>query len=312
MFFKRVAYIFIVILMLVLFLEYPGWLSLFLLIITIALPFVSLLSCLLIKKRIDVSFSFKSFIYPKDREEISILVRSNDELSSLFFATLYVVDMSSGETVEKSIKNGQDSFLYIPKHCGAYGVILSKPGVLDPLSLFRLPVKAPEAEFFFAFPRKKKIEKPMDFSEILNSSYVKKPGGGAASAYEIKNYKPGDPVTDIHWKLSAKSKDGSLLVKEAQERALKEIVITFDIDEDREKRDLMFSHLLWLLADLKEKGLAATCIYYSDNEKNEMHIETDEDIRELFCLILRLPFEENTSSLKNADFSGRGWHYHVS
>lgn len=312
MFFRRAAYIFIIILMLVLYLEYPGWLSLFLFAVTLILPFISLFSVLFLRKRIDFDLSFKTFLYPGEEEEVSLSVRSEDELSSLFSATLLIIDMSSHEFVSKNVKRGSDHFEYVPGHCGAYVVHLSKPGIRDPLSLFRIPVKNLEPEAFYVFPRKEKIEETMDFSGILNSSYVKKQGGGAANAYEIKNYRPGDALTNIHWKLSAKSKDGSLLVKEGQERAVKEVLISFDIVEDRDKRDLMFSHLLWLLTDLKDKGLQSTCIYYSDNKIMESHIETDEDIREFFCYILGLPYDDADSSLEKADFSGRGWHYHVS
>ena len=312
MLFRRVAYILIIILMLVLYLEYPGWLSLFLFAVTLVLPFISLFSVLFLRKRIDFDLSFKAFLYPGEEEEVRVSVRSRDELSSLFSATLFIIDMSSHEFVSKNVNNGSDHLEYAPKHCGAYAVYLSKPGIRDPLSLFRIPVKKLEPEVFYVFPRKQKIEGTMDFSGILNSSYVKKQGGGASNAYEIKNYQPGDPLTNIHWKLSAKSKDGSLLVKEGQERAVKEVLISFDIAEDREKRDLMFSHLLWLLTDLKDKGLQSTCIYYSDNKTEESRIETDEDIREFFCFILGLPFDRNALSLEKADYSGRGWHYHVS
>ena len=312
MFFRWLIYIPIIILMLVLYLEYPGWLSLFLFIITISIPFISLLSILPFRKKISFDLQFRSFLYPGETERIKVLVKQSGEISRFFTGTLLVADIASKDGDIKSIRSGSDLLEYVPEHCGAYLVTLLRPGISDPLSFFRLPLKRLEPEHFYVIPKKKAIDEKIDLSGLSNSSFVKKPGGGAAEAYEIRSYQPGDPVNDIHWKLSAKSKDDSLMVKEAQERALKDIIITFDIERDRDKRDLMFSHLMWLLCDLCEKGLSPTCVYYSENEKKERHLQTEEDINELFCTILALPYTKDLKSLSEEDFSGRGWHYHVS
>lgn len=312
MLFRWIIYIPIIILMLVLYLEYPGWLSLFLFIITISIPFISLLSILPFRKKISFDLQFRSFLYPGETERIKVLVKQSGEISRFFTGTLLVADIASKDGDIKSIRSGSDLLDYVPEHCGAYLVTLLRPGISDPLSFFRLPLKRLEPEHFYVIPKKKAIDEKIDLSGLSNSSFVKKPGGGAAEAYEIRSYQPGDPVNDIHWKLSAKSKDDSLMVKEAQERALKDIIITFDIERDRDKRDLMFSHLMWLLCDLCEKGLAPTCVYYSENEKKERHLQTEEDINELFCTILALPYTKDLKSLSEEDFSGRGWHYHVS
>lgn len=312
MFFRWLIYIPIIILMLVFYLEYPGWLSLFLFVITISIPFISLLSILPFKKRISVDLNYKSFLYPGEEERVKVKITPNNEISRFFSCTLVLADRSSKEGELKAVSYGRDTLEYVPEHCGAYALILSKPGISDPLSFFHIPLKRIEPESFYVFPREKPIEEKIDLSDLFNSSFVKKPGGGAAEAYEIKAYQPGDPVNDIHWKLSAKSKDDSLLIKEAQERSLKEIIITFDIVRDRDKRDLMFSHLLWLLNELIKNGFAPTCVFYSDNEIKERRIETDDDIREFFCLILSLQYKKDATSLSGHDFMGRGWHYHVS
>jgi hypothetical protein len=80
-----------------------------------------------------------------------------------------------------------------------------------------------------------------------------KPGGGFAENHEIRLYRPGDKMNQIHWKLS--SKMNKLMVREAMEPVQDRVLVEMILRGTPEELDRKFGRLLWTGNYLLEQGL---------------------------------------------------------
>lgn len=110
-------------------------------------------------------------------------------------------------------------------HCGAMTARLNGIRVVDCLGLFALPLRPVVAGPTFILPPPTSPEEipAFDFSHIHAV-----PGRGASvdpEDYELRNYRAGDPLRAVHWKLS--SKWDTLLVKDHRGQHTPSIIIDF-------------------------------------------------------------------------------------
>jgi len=71
-----------------------------------------------------------------------------------------------------------------------------------------------------------------------------KPGGGFSDDYELRNYKPGDPIKNIHWKLSAKF--DSIIIREPLVPPPHSRLIQVMKWDNSQQRDLILGRLRWI------------------------------------------------------------------
>jgi len=71
-----------------------------------------------------------------------------------------------------------------------------------------------------------------------------KPGGGFSEDYDLRHYRPGDPVRSIHWKISAKF--DSIIIREPLIPPSHSRIIIVDRWDDRKGRDLVLGRLRWV------------------------------------------------------------------
>ena len=80
-----------------------------------------------------------------------------------------------------------------------------------------------------------------------------KRGGGFAENHELRLYRPGDSVQQIHWKLSAKT--GSLMLREPMLPVQRRLLVRLDLKGSGETLDKKLGKLLWIGQQLLQKGL---------------------------------------------------------
>ena len=138
-------------------------------------------------------------------------------------------------------------------HCGAVEAVPVKAKVFDYLGLFRFPVGHLEPLRVVIRPVPLKMQNIPDLEGFLSRSWRPKAGGGFAENHELRLYRPGDSLNQVHWKLTAKT--GNLIIREPMvpERGL--VLVTADIKGSPEELDRIFGRLLWLGQLLLEKGL---------------------------------------------------------
>lgn len=113
-------------------------------------------------------------------------------------------------------------------HCGLLRCEVTALKVCDLLGLFALRLPLPDRVDLLALPLDLPPEaRPILLGEGEQQPILKpRPGGGPGEDYDLRPYRPGDPMRSVHWKLSSKLND--LVVREVLEPVQVQIVLTYD------------------------------------------------------------------------------------
>ena len=136
-------------------------------------------------------------------------------------------------------------------HCGGIAVTGERVWVYDYLGLIGIPVRRSQGRTVLVRPKIAQMKAPNDLNRYLARSWRPKPGGGYAENHDIRLYRPGDSLNQVHWKLSAKT--GQLILREPMEPIRERLVLTMDLHGDI---DRSCGHLLWLSRNLLAQDLA--------------------------------------------------------
>ena len=152
-------------------------------------------------------------------------------------------------------------FLYIPKLTGESSIPLNTEHtaliqgklrsacMYDFLGLFLFPIphtaKKQRTETVVC-PVPRKPDRIIRSWDQTQSTPV--PTQHFSEQYEIRQYRPGDTMRTVHWKLSAKTDD--LLVREAMDAADRSVTITLGRDPDPGISDKIYDGLAWYLEAL--------------------------------------------------------------
>ena len=134
-------------------------------------------------------------------------------------------------------------------HCGVLELRVKKLRVYDWLGLFAFPVRAPEPARLPVFPDPVSPG-PLNLPEGMGirptpGSTMQKITG---EDYDLREYRPGDPLRSVHWKLT--SKWDELIVREAAETVVPPVLLAFERFGPPERLDRLldrvsgFSHAL--------------------------------------------------------------------
>ena len=146
-----------------------------------------------------------------------------------------------------------DSYVGIPgellptEHCGRLTVTVIRCKVYDYLGLFSR--KLPEQAVRTVYVMPKPVPGELPQTGTRNDSILKpKPGGGVAEHHELRLYRPGDELRNIHWKLTAKT--GKLIYREAMEQTKRGHLLTLTLSGTPEELDKKLGQLLWTSRNL--------------------------------------------------------------
>ena len=219
------------------FLFFEGWLPLFFLALAVALPALSLALSLPLARR----------LYPELLPPEEPVVREGKAAVTLrltpphglpvgrFTGRLTLRNALTGETWRRSVRLRCDgSPLEIPfplptGHCGILSLRLERLRMADLLGLVSLPPARSALDWEVSIRPKTRPAGPIPpvLGALGRSQGLKpKPGGGPAEDYDLRDYRPGDPMRTVHWKLS--SKRDELVVREMLEPRRAALVLTVD------------------------------------------------------------------------------------
>ena len=89
-------------------------------------------------------------------------------------------------------------------HAGAYVCSLEKGRVYDYLGIFCFPFKLPALGELVVLPEEIPPEETPSLTQLTARQYRAKPAGGFSEIHDLRDYRPGDSMRDIHWKVSAR------------------------------------------------------------------------------------------------------------
>lgn len=138
-------------------------------------------------------------------------------------------------------------------HCGCLELRPRWVWVQDYLGVFRLPLPGRVAARTLVRPVPVEMDSIPDLQRYLVNAWRPKAGGGFSENHELRLYRPGDNLRQIHWKLSAKT--GTYILREPMEALRERAVITLELSGDPDVLDRKLGQLLWTSDYLLEKGV---------------------------------------------------------
>lgn len=136
------------------------------------------------------------------------------------------------------------------EHCGKVTCRAVRVRLLDCLGLFWLPVRRPAPASVLVLPQ------PAPREELPLSQLPEPSAAGRdrtlGEDYELRDYRPGDPIRDIHWKLS--SKRGEIVVRERQGESRPLVVLEVERFGEPPRLDRVLGRLHGLSLELLARG----------------------------------------------------------
>lgn len=192
-------------------------------------------------------------------------------------------------------------------HCGKLICRIEKGRAYDMLGLFFLPVRSLGQVGVVVMPKSAALQNPPDLERYMASAWQVKPGGGFAENHELRLYRPGDSLRQIHWKVSAKA--GKLVIREAMEPRKGRMLLTMDVCGSAEVLDEKFGQLLWLGDHLLDRGLQYEICVLGGSGAVSRRIAAENDLLKAMEAFLGLPpVTEGTVLEREMKCT---WHFHI-
>lgn len=295
------------------YINYDGWVSRYLLLLALCLPVFCLVCSLPAMVGFRLSLSVPDSLLRGKTGQLVVQLEPQKRLFTPDCRFTLVVSDTMNRTATKEVLrlDRQDSLRRPckPAHCGLYLYSIQKARVYDLLGLFWLPVKAPEVQQVLVAPRPRCPEPAPDLSRLRSRSYRAIPGGGFSETHELRDYRPGDALNTVHWKLSAKQ--DSLIVREAQEPVLQLVLITLDLCTDREELDRRLDALTWLCMCLLRLQVPHTVSWQAQSSLQAVSVTDGGALYDLLYTLLSQPLPAQPVSVAEQAFAQADWHYHV-
>ena len=243
---RRIGYLFGVVSCFVFFVFYKEWFSWLLLMGCLWLPLWSLLISL------PAICTAKFSVHAPEEVRAGMPARAGLGVDCFFPQPPHkcVLRIHNRLTDEKYV--GKPGELIPTDHCGQVIMECRRLWVYDYLGLWRFSKKVQMEQAVFVLPRPlpdRQIPAP---EQMPVRSWKIKPGGGVAENYDLRPYRPGDELRQIHWKVSAKL--GSLVYREALEPAQKQVVLTLTLSGTPEELDRKLGRVCGVSGQLLGQG----------------------------------------------------------
>lgn len=138
------------------------------------------------------------------------------------------------------------------EHCGKITISMPRAVVYDYLGLFARRLPEQVGCTVMVLPKPVPIALPQ-LGSRNNSNYQPKRGGGPAENHELRLFRPGDELRNVHWKMSAKT--GKLIYREAMEQARQGHVLSLSLWGSPAVLDRKLGQLLWTSRQLLSRKL---------------------------------------------------------
>ena len=191
-------------------------------------------------------------------------------------------------------------------HCGAIKINRCRIRICDYLGLFCFPMGKKQDRLLLVRPVPAKPRDVPDLSRFTASIARPKAGGGYSENHELRLYRPGDSLRQIHWKLSAKT--NKLMIREPMEPIAGAAMLTMTLSGTRKTVDEKLGTLLWMSRYLAQQQIKHRIFCVTGSGVKQMLVsnetEADAAVDELLqCKILR---EESQIAYPKAV-----WRYHI-
>lgn len=282
---------------------YTGWYSGYLLSLVLALPWLSLALSLPAMRRARIALLLPEACARGEAATLAVECRGGRVMP---VPRCRLTVCAQQEQTRLTLCTGRSAALRLDTaHCGAARCRLVRGCVEDYLGLFRrrLPPAEPKTLCMLPVPAPPaRLPEPPPLPAVLQNRRT-----GEIEDYELRDYRPGDPMRAFHWKLSAKT--DRPIVREPLEAAQRTAVLSFDWGGTPEQLDRTLDRLAWLSAWLLEQGTAHD-VRWNDGAPRSVHVADRAALQALLrALVLALPAP--AAPPPAGRFPDASWHCHI-
>lgn len=268
---RRLLYLTVLLVSAVFYTAYQEWFAWFVLLIVLGLPWFSLL--------VSLPGMLNFSAVPEGPEAVDLSAEADVWLMG---QCAWPVPPFKGRLLLRSIMTGEQrryraGGVLPTEHCGGIDVTAEGVWVYDYLGLIGIPVRRKEGRTVLVRPLSVEMEAPPDLNRYLARSWRPKVGGGYAENHDLRLYRPGDSLNQVHWKLTAKT--GKLMLREPLQPNRGLMLLTMNLRGTPEELDRKFGRLLWLGNYLLEQGVPFETRVLTAEGIQSCAVHTDLDLK---------------------------------
>lgn len=283
------------------YLAYGEWLSWLVLVLMLMIPWLSLLVSLPAILTFSMEPEGPDFLTQGEPGEIWLLGSSHYPAPP-FQGQLRLYQSFTGQSSLYSDARGLPT-----EHCGRISVTIQRAKVCDYLGLFAFPPRKRGQKTILVRPVPVPLDPAPDLRRCKPRAWRPKPGGGFGENHELRLYRPGDSLNQVHWKLTAKT--GHLMIREPllPQRGL--VLLTMNLSGDPEALDRKMGRLLWLGRCLTEQDIPFQLRLHTAQGLQSIPVASREDLdRAVDQLLSETPAVEG--SVRDRVYAAF-WQYHI-
>lgn len=248
-------YILLVIAGIAFFLVYQMWLAWYCLLLLLFLPLISLV-LLLVNGKNAITVDVPKNVKLHDKAEIGFKVEGKDRMPLSICRIYFTVrDVMGDESRDIKLESHQGGALALPvetAHCGAIVFDAKKIRLYDLFKLFYINKRIQIHEEVLVRPVPE-MPKAIPHMNGFKAKMLRKSSSTYSEIYDVRDYVEGDPIKNIHWKLSAK-KDKTL-IKEPQEECYGHARVYLSLLDDRKEIDQKLGELVFTSSYFLDKDI---------------------------------------------------------
>jgi len=297
---RRIGYLAVLIGCVVFFWAYRQWLSWLLLMIVICLPWFSFL------------VSLPAMLMTSITVRCPEVIPMGEPAEAVFVGSCVLpIPPVRGKLLVQRVLTGERWILpsagALPtEHCGQLLITPKRVWICDYLGLLRLPVRKKQEAATMVQPAPVADVDSPDLSRYLVNAWKPKPGGGFAENHELRLYRPGDNLRQLHWKLSAKT--GKLILREPMEALRGLALLTMELTGSPGELDQKLGRLQWLSRYLLFKEVSHQVHCLTGQGMETFLVKTETDVRDMLDTLLRTP---GAAEGLQPNYIRASWSYHI-
>ena len=221
-------------------------------------------------------------------------------------ALIWTYDVEVHNTLTGHTQLLESGDLLPANHCGQLQCSTTGLYILDPLGLFRIKLMNKQQWTILVKPTPVAMPDSQNSQRQLAQAWKPKAGGGYSERHDLRLYRPGDSLNQIHWKLSAKT--GKYIIREAMVPNHGTVLLSLYLRGTPEKLDEKIGQLLWMGQELLAMGISFRVQALTGDGTQVWDVaQTDQLIHAIFDL-LRCPPAAKTAAMEPTYAS---WHCHI-
>ncbi len=168
--------------------------------------------------------------------------------------------------------------------CGRLQCRLEKVRIYDCLGLFYRTCRNPQTAAVCVRPRPLAVNAIPRLESSLSSIWRPKPGGGFGENHELRLYRPGDNLNQIHWKLTAKT--NKYIIREPMVPQKGSMALVLVLSGTAEQLQRKLGRLLWLGKYLLDKSIPFQILTQTGSGTVSRAVATEDDLFSALDLLL--------------------------